>query len=338
MTTCSGASAICFTRLARRSVMRDVHAPRRFVAKLKGENELFTNQMHQDAHEFLNYLINEMAEILEKRHKRAAALSKGAAAMQGTHPVVDTNDKGCRGYDEQQQQQQEETQTRESTDSEATGTEVEGEASETAPKTWVHSIFEGLLTNETRCLACDSVTSRDESFLDLSLEIEQNSSISACMRNFSSSESLRGENKFFCDTCCSLQEARKRMRIKKLPRVLALHLKRFKYIEQLQRFKKLSYRIAFPQELRLTDVCDEAHDPERKYRLFAVIIHAGSGPHHGHYVALVRAFGNQWLCFDDDVIEPIDEAQIEAYFGTSTDTVASTETGYIVFYEEFAEG
>ena len=49
------------------------------------------------------------------------------------------------------------------------------------------------------------MTSRDESFLDLSLEIEQNSSVSACMRNFSANESLRRENKFFCDSCRSLQ-------------------------------------------------------------------------------------------------------------------------------------
>lgn len=89
-------------------------------------------------------------------------------------------------------------------------------------------------------MCCESLTTRDECFLDLSLEIEQNSSVSACMKNFSSSESLRGENKFFCDTCCSLQEAQKSMRIKRLPNVLALHLKRFKYIEDLQRFKKLS--------------------------------------------------------------------------------------------------
>ena len=41
------------------------------------------------------------------------------------------------------------------------------------------------------------------------------------------------------------------MRIKKLPQILALHLKRFKYVEQLQRFTKLSYRVVFPFELRL---------------------------------------------------------------------------------------
>ena len=42
-----------------------------------------------------------------------------------------------------------------------------------------------------------------------------------------------------------------RMRIKKLPRILALHLKRFKYLEVFKQYKKLSYRVVFPFELRL---------------------------------------------------------------------------------------
>jgi hypothetical protein len=42
-----------------------------------------------------------------------------------------------------------------------------------------------------------------------------------------------------------------RMRIKKLPRILALHLKRFKYFEVFKQYKKLSYRVVFPFELRL---------------------------------------------------------------------------------------
>ena len=59
-----------------------VHPPRRFVAKLRKENEVFNNQMHQDAHEFLNYLLNEMAEILEKRNKKAAE-ANGATPASG---------------------------------------------------------------------------------------------------------------------------------------------------------------------------------------------------------------------------------------------------------------
>ena len=100
----------------------------------------------------------------------------------------------------------------------------------TAPQdaTLVHKLFEGVLTSETRCLTCESVSgrlkcivgsllirswqvsSRDESFLDLSIDIEQNSSVTACLRQFSASEMLCQKNKFFCDSCCDLQEAEKR--------------------------------------------------------------------------------------------------------------------------------
>ena len=41
------------------------------------------------------------------------------------------------------------------------------------------------------------------------------------------------------------------MRIKKLPTILALHLKRFKYMEQYNRHIKVSHRVVFPLELRL---------------------------------------------------------------------------------------
>jgi hypothetical protein len=48
-------------------------------------------------------------------------------------------------------------------------------------------------------------------------------------------ETLDADDKFFCDKCKSLQDAQKWMKIKALPRILCLHLKRFKYIEQLDR-------------------------------------------------------------------------------------------------------
>ena len=84
--------------------------------------------------------------------------------------------------------------------------------------TIVHRLFEGVLTSETRCLTCETVSSRDESFLDLSIDIEQNSSVTACLRQFSASEMLCQKNKFFCDSCCGLQEAEKRYVPIKAPR------------------------------------------------------------------------------------------------------------------------
>jgi hypothetical protein len=46
------------------------------------------------------------------------------------------------------------------------------------------SLPQGKLVNETRCLQCETVTSREEDFYDLSLEIDQNCSLTSCLRNF----------------------------------------------------------------------------------------------------------------------------------------------------------
>jgi len=48
-----------------------------------------------------------------------------------------------------------------------------------------------------------------------------------------------------------------RLRVKKLPKILALHLKRFKYMEALHRYVKLSYRVPFPWELKLFNTVSE---------------------------------------------------------------------------------
>jgi len=44
------------------------------------------------------------------------------------------------------------------------------------------------------------------------------------------------------------------MKIKRAPNILALHLKRFKYEEKLNRYVKLPYRVLFPTELRLSNM------------------------------------------------------------------------------------
>lgn len=65
------------------------------------------------------------------------------------------------------------------------------------------------------------------------------------------------------------------MKIKKLPNVLALHLKRFKYQESLGQFVKLAYRVVFPMQLRLFNTSDDVTNPDRLYELYAVVVHIG---------------------------------------------------------------
>ena len=52
--------------------------------------------------------------------------------------------------------------------------------------------------------------SKEEDFLDLSVEVEQNTSITHCLQAFSNTETLCSECKYYCEVCCSKQEAQKR--------------------------------------------------------------------------------------------------------------------------------
>ena len=82
-------------------------APQAFINQLKKDNEFFRSTLHQDAHEFLNYLINMIAETVEKQEKGKSKKRLGSK--------------------------------------------------ENDTKTWVHQLFEGILTSETRCLTCETV-------------------------------------------------------------------------------------------------------------------------------------------------------------------------------------
>jgi ubiquitin carboxyl-terminal hydrolase 12/46 len=282
-TTMLTALADLFSQIASQKKRTGSVPPKSFISKLRQENDLFSSYMHQDAHEFLNFMLNDVVECLRREMLDLARKKR----------EVPPND---------------------------------------PPRTFIHDLFEGELSNEVRCLCCETVTRRIESFFDLSVDIEQNSSLTACLRNFSSTELLEKQDKFYCDVCCSLQEAERRMRIRRVPHVLALHLKRFKYVEQYAKYKKLSYRVVFPFELRLCNTSDDAEDPDRLYALFAVVVHVGSGPNQGHYVSLIKSHG-QWLLFDDDCVEPKDESELQAVFGITQDSNTSTEAGYILFYE-----
>lgn len=102
---------------------KGVVKPEEVVRTVKRENELFRGNMHQDAHEFLGWMLNKIAEEVEElekgmgkeereeREKKLGALKRYGMGM--------------------------------------------GEGS---GRSLVHQLFEGLLTNETRCLTCETVS------------------------------------------------------------------------------------------------------------------------------------------------------------------------------------
>ncbi|CAI2176478.1 16042_t:CDS:10 [Funneliformis geosporum] len=319
--TLFGALKDLFWKISSQKKRTGVMAPNGFISKLKKENELFRSTMHQDAHEFLNYILNAVAENVMDQQKKIEELER-----QEQEQHCNISEKSKSSVNGASINESEESGI--SADGSSSGSSENTSNTFSSKTTWVHQLFEGTLTNETKCLTCETITSRDDPFLDLSIDIEQNSSVTSCLRSFSASEMLVHQNKFFCDVCCGLQEAEKSMKIKKLPNVLALHLKRFKYQEKLQKYIKLSYRVVFPFELRLFNTCEEIKDPDRLYELYAICVHIGSGPYHGHYVTLVKSIG-QWLLFDDENVETVDESEIHKYFGD----LPATGSGYVLFYQ-----
>lgn len=67
------------------------------------------------------------------------------------------------------------------------------------------------------------------------------------------------------------------VKIKRAPNILALHLKRFKYIwnDNGVFMRKLSYRINFGSQLKLFNMSEDSETPDRLYELIAVLVHIG---------------------------------------------------------------
>lgn len=370
--------------------------PKKFVSRLKKSNECFNSYEHQDAHEFLNYLLNECCEILErerdevkdnydsKRNSRRSGSSAGSVT-----PRISSGsgrlsvDEGSEGNDVDLRNVEEESKSaankngagKDAANASAaltlsnagSNTNIGGisdalnmrkKASSNSKKkekqTWVHEVFQGETVNETRCLWCENVTSRSESFLEISVEVKPNSSIQQCLSDFSASELLGGEDKFQCDSCSGLHEAHKRLLIRTAPSVLALHLKRFKYVESVGRMQKLNHRVAFSRELKLPNLSADSTSSDDLYCLFAVVVHIGSGPNHGHYVCFARTSGykasgggasERWVMFDDETVQDMNTEDLESVFGSKgvvsggqegDEDAGGSEHGYILFYQKVA--
>ncbi|KAH7137189.1 hypothetical protein B0J13DRAFT_73597 [Dactylonectria estremocensis] len=288
-----------FLALMESNTHTGVLSPQRFLEIFKRDNEMFRNSMHQDAHEFYGLVLNDVITNVE-----ATARKMQLQPEDGLKQSVET----------------------------ALGAAVVNQAAGIqSPGTgWVHDIFEGVLTSETKCLTCETASQRDETFLDLSIDLEEHSSVTSCLRKFSAEEMLCERNKFHCDHCGGLQEAEKRMKVKRLPKILTLHLKRFKYTEDYSRLQKLFHRVVYPYHLRMFNTTDDAADPDRLYELYAVVVHIGGNAYHGHYVSIIKTKDRGWVLFDDEMVEPVDKHFVRNFFGDKP----GMATAYVLFYQE----
>jgi ubiquitin C-terminal hydrolase len=116
-----------FWKIEKQKKRTGAMAPTQFVNTVKRENEIFRSTMHQDAHEFLNFLLNKIAEDVIDLKKLDLSKIRSESGDSTPTPLNEKENGSCEEH---------------SIDSNTS---------------WVQDLFEGVLVNETRCLTCETV-------------------------------------------------------------------------------------------------------------------------------------------------------------------------------------
>uniref|UniRef100_A0A8D1QST7 Mediator of RNA polymerase II transcription subunit 20 n=1 Tax=Sus scrofa TaxID=9823 RepID=A0A8D1QST7_PIG len=167
---------------------------------------------------------------------------------------------------------------------------------------------------QVTCISCNYKSNTIEPFWDLSLEFPERYHciekgfvslnqteclLTEMLAKFTETEALEGRI-YACDQCNSkrrksnpkplvLSEARKQLMIYRLPQVLRLHLKRFRWSGRNHR-EKIGVHVVFDQVLTMEPYCcrDMLSSLDKEtfaYDLSAVVMHHGKGFGSGHYTA-----------------------------------------------------
>ncbi|KAG2418063.1 hypothetical protein HFD88_001163 [Aspergillus terreus] len=187
-----------------------------------------------------------------------------------------------------------------------------------------HKTFYGKLRSSVTCDKCGNVTRTDDPMIDLSLDVQVQAkkramggggpsappTLSGCLDSFTSSERLMA-GVYNCSGCGGTpQKATKQLRIKKLPAILCMQLKRYEHTFSVS--EKLEGRIDFPLSINMLPYTTNPHSNVDKsryiYDLSSAVVHKGKLDA-GHYYVYCRQ-GDQWMLFNDDQVTAVTEAEV----------------------------
>eukprot|EP00042_Codosiga_hollandica_P059576 m.919899 g.919899 ORF g.919899 m.919899 type:complete len:610 (+) comp60413_c0_seq1:137-1966(+) len=136
-----------------------------------------------------------------------------------------------------------------------------------------------------------------------------------CISAFCATENMTAENQYHCDRCKTRTNAKKRIRIKKLPEVLIVTVKRFRY--SVTSMTKIGKHVTFPlADLDMSNFLSAdalksvSSKEDRKYDLTGVVNHIGSISY-GHYIAYTRnMISGSWRECDDSAVRVVEANQV----------------------------
>ena len=197
-----------------------------------------------------------------------------------------------------------------------------------------HKVFFGRLASEISCDTCKTTSTSEEDYSSISLDFQKQKkkkkkdlpniktvipNVHECLRSYTTPEVL-SPDAFSCRKCDEPRSATKRLRVRKLPAILCIHVKRFGLNQTSMLPEKYGGRIEFPLELDMGPYTTISKTKQKVwYDLDAVVVHQGDQLQNGHYYAFCRQ-GSRWFRFDDEIAS-----------ATTTEDVMRQEA-YLLFY------
>uniref|UniRef100_A0A0D9S0E2 ubiquitinyl hydrolase 1 n=1 Tax=Chlorocebus sabaeus TaxID=60711 RepID=A0A0D9S0E2_CHLSB len=195
-------------------------------------------------------------------------------------------------------------------------------------------VLGGSFADQKICQGCPHRYECEESFTTLNVDIRNHQNLLDSLEQYIKGDLLEGANAYRCEKCDKKVDTVKRLLIKKLPRVLAIQLKRFDYDWERECAIKFNDYFEFPRELDMgpytvtgvaklerdnrnseNQLIEQKEQSENetaggtKYRLIGVLVHSGQASGGHYYSYIIQRNGkddekDHWYKFDDgDVTE-----------------------------------
>jgi ubiquitin carboxyl-terminal hydrolase 8 len=237
---------------------------------------LFDGMQQQDVHEFLAFLIDGLHEDLN-------------LVLQRPPPKIDTGDEE---------------------DHEMKRLEQENGEEYVAALSWMEhlrrnksflvDLLQGQLRSVVICSVCGCESKAFDPFLYITLPVNSKmQTLEEAIIDFLAIEKLDGDNCWKCPRCKKRVEATKKIDIWKMPPVLVVQLKRFKFDRRRRDFAKIKGLIKVPMHVDLTRFVSSPRQEDQVYDVVGVANHHGSYGH-GHYTASCwHAVEKKFFRYDD---------------------------------------
>ncbi|KAL4432979.1 hypothetical protein ABPG74_005352 [Tetrahymena malaccensis] len=198
-------------------------------------------------------------------------------------------------------------------------------------KSIVVDLFQGQLKSTLKCLVCQTVSHKFDTFMYLSVPIPQQDknqskgliSIEDCIEEFTKEEKLDKSEWWLCTQCKKRTPSTKKIDLWKTPNILIIHLKRFSFTKENR--GKINKFIDF--KITQFDLSQNVSGKEKMrpiYDLFSVCNHSGNLGG-GHYTAYAKNRDTQeWYLFDDSKV----------YYVKNPYKEIISQKAYVLFYSK----